>query len=131
MKKIVGTAFALTLIAFLFNQCNTDGNNPVESNDPVVNPITNSWTDSSNSEHRFSFTTYDSTVSRGIFFGFEDHPDSFAVNTPELHGFFDKTYVEFDVIWTHINKRVKFKGNFINNNKMELQSSEGRIVLTR
>jgi hypothetical protein len=137
MKKIVGTAFALTLIAFIFNQCTTDENNPVASNDPVIDPISNTWTDSANSEHRFVFVTYDSTVSRGIFFGAEDHPDSITVITPELHGFFDKTYVEFDVIWEGTeftefkDTRVKFKGNFVNSNRMELQSSEGRIVLTR
>jgi hypothetical protein len=137
MKKIIGTAFALTLIAFIFNQCTTDENNPVASNDPVIDPISNTWTDSAKLDHQFILTTFDSTVSRGIFFGEENHPDSFVVALPEVHGFFDKTYVEFDVIWkgTEFTEfkdvRVKFKGNFVNSNRIELQSSEGRIVLTR
>jgi hypothetical protein len=137
MKKIVGIVFTLTLVVFIFNQCTTDENNPIISDDPVVDPISNTWADTANPGHQFIFLTYDSTVSRGIFFGFEEHPDSFAVGNPDLHGFFDRTYVEFDVIWEgteftdFIDKRVKFKGNFINSNRMELQSSEGRIVLTR
>lgn len=126
MKKIIVTSLVTISLIFLLSQCTTDENNPVDGNDPVVDPITNQWTDTSNTEHRFNFTTYDSTVSRGIIFGDEDHP---VIGLSDLCGFFDRSYVEFDV--RRPEGRIKFKGNFISNNQINLQSSEGNIVITR
>jgi len=128
MKKIIVTSLVLLSLFFLLSQCSADENNPVAGDDAIIDPITNTWTDTSNAEHRFSFTTYDSTVSRGIFFGEEDHPD-FNIGISDLCGFFDKSYVEFDV--RRPEGRIKFKGNFVNSNRINLQSSEGSIVITR
>ncbi|HVO73180.1 MAG TPA: hypothetical protein VMT35_04095 [Ignavibacteriaceae bacterium] len=128
MKNIIAMIVLLSALLFLLNRCSKDDNNPVEGDSPVVDPITNTWTDTANLDHRFSLLTYDSTVSRGIFFGEESHPDSLTI--AQIHGFFDKTYVEFDAIWA-FNRRIKYKGNFVNSNRIDLQSSLGKIVITR
>jgi hypothetical protein len=126
MKKIIVTSLVSFSFVFILSQCTTDENNPVGGNDPVVDPITNQWTDTSDTEHRFTFTTFDSTVTRGIFFGDEDHPE---IGNSQLFGFFDRSYVEFDVL--RPLGRLKFTGNFVNNNQINLQSSEGSIVIRR
>lgn len=130
MKKVIVTFIFLTIVLFIFNQCSQDESNPVGSNDPVIDPITNIWTDTTNDSHTFDFTTYDSSVTRGIFFGTESHPDSST--SPPLYGFFDRTYIEFDVIWVDefgINRRIKYKGNFLNSRRLNLQSSDGKIIV--
>jgi hypothetical protein len=124
MKKIILSV--LVLISFLLIMCKEESN-PVDSNTPVVDPITNSWTNTTNSNYTFFFQTYDSTVARGIFWGREDHPTK---GSNDLCGFFDKFYVEFDVRRGN-SGRIKFKGKFIDSNRMELSSSEGNLVLTR
>jgi hypothetical protein len=83
----------------------------VGEDNPVIDPITNLWTDTSNALHTFDLRTYDSTVSKGIFFGTESHPDSST--TAQIHGFFDATYIEFDAVWFD-DRRIKYKGNFVN-----------------
>lgn len=124
MKKIIISA--VVFLTFLFVMCDP-AENPVDSNTPVVDPITNQWTVESDSNYTFSFITFDSTVTRGIFWGGEDHPtEGFS----ELCGFFDGVYVEFDVQRPFID-RIKFKGKFINSNRIELGSSEGTIFITR
>jgi hypothetical protein len=124
MKKIIISA--VVFLAFLLIMCDPEGN-PVDSNTPVVDPITNTWTVESDSNYTFSFVTFDSTVTRGIFWGDEDHPTE---GSSELCGFFDGVYVEFDVRRAP-DERIKFKGKFINSNRMELGSSEGTIFITR
>jgi hypothetical protein len=126
MKKIIATSLIFVSILFLFNKCTKDENNPAGGNDPVIDPITAQWTDSANPDHRFNFTTFDSTETRGEFFGDEDHP---VIGFSELEGFFDKSYVEFDV--NRPAGIIKFTGNFVNNNRIDLQSSEGNITITR
>lgn len=101
--------------------------NPVDSNTPVVDPITRIWTNEADNNYTFFFNTYDSTVARGIFWGKEQHPTE---GESDLCGFFDKLYVEFDV-QRPFGGRTKFKGRFINSNRMELASSEGTIWITR
>ncbi|MGE5845145.1 MAG: hypothetical protein ACM34O_00370 [Ignavibacteria bacterium] len=125
MKKIIATSLIFVSILFLFNKCSKDENN-VGGNGPVIDPITAQWTNTANPDHRFNFTTFDSTVTRGEFFGDEDHP---VIGFSELEGFFDKTYVEFDV--SRPAGIIKFTGNFVNNNRIDLQSSEGNITITR
>lgn len=127
MKNITIMIILLSGLLLLFNQCSNESN-PVSEDNPVIDPISNQWTDTANINHTFTFLTYDSTVSRGIFFGEESHPDSFT--TAQIHGFFDKTYVEFDAIWA-FDRRIKYKGNFVNSNRIDLQSSLGKIVITR
>ncbi len=124
MKKNLILLFAV--IAFLLNTC-TEENNPIINNTPLVDPITNTWTSQADSDYTFNFLTFDSTVTRGIFFGQENHP---VEGSSDLCGFFDGTYVEFDVR-RPFNSRTKFKGSFINSNRLELESSEGALVLTR
>jgi hypothetical protein len=123
MKKII-------LVLAVFTSCLlftcTEESNPT-SNTPVIDPITNTWTSESNSDYEIFFQTFDSTVTRGIFSGREFHPTE---GETELCGFFDGTYVEFDVRRPP-GERIKFKGNFINSNRLELQSAEGSLVLTR
>jgi hypothetical protein len=115
-----------TAIAFLLNTC-TEENNPIIDNTPLIDPITNQWTSLSDSDYTFSFLTFDSTVTRGIFSGEENHP---VEGSNDLCGFFDGAYVEFDVR-RPFGSRTKFKGNFVNSNRLELESSEGQLVLTR
>jgi len=127
MKKIILSGIIITTLSFLLLMCSQESN-PVDSNTPVVDPITNVWTDEANSSYTFFFVTYDSTVARGIFWGTEEHPTE---GTSQLCGFFDKFYVEFDV-QRPTNGRTKFKGKFINSNRMELDSSGAAlIILTR
>jgi hypothetical protein len=128
MKNIIVMMVLSSVMLLLFNQCSQNENNPVESDSHVVDPISNTWTDTANVNHTFTFITYDSTVSRGIFFGEESHPDSLTI--APIHGFFDKTYVEFDAIWA-FDRRIKYKGNFVNSKRIDLQSSLGKIVITR
>jgi hypothetical protein len=124
MKKLILTT--IIFISLIIIKCNQD-NNPIDSNTPVVDPITRIWTNIADSNYTFFFVTHDSTVSRGIFWGNEDNP---AYGETELCGFFDGTYVEFDVK-RPLNSRIKFTGKFINSNRIELQSSEGSLVITR
>jgi len=126
MKKVIFSFLMITVLTFLLLTC-TEESNPIDSNTPVVDPITNNWTDESNNTYSFIFTTYDSTVARGIFWGTEDHPTE---GTSELCGFFDKFYVEFDV-QRPFDVRIKFKGKFIDSNRMELESVEGSLVLLK
>lgn len=124
MKKIILSV--MVFISLLLIMCKPE-NNPVDSNTPLVDPITNSWTVESDSNYTIFFVTFDSTVTRGIFWGSENHPTEGA---NDLCGFFEGTYVEFDVR-RPFNSRIKFKGKFINSNRMELGSSEGSITITR
>ena len=125
MKKVTVTIIPLLAALLIFNQCSTE-NNPNGGNDPVIDPITAQWTNTANSDHRFTFTTFDSTTTRGEFFGDEDHP---VIGFSELEGIFDKSYVEFDV--SRPAGIIKFTGNFVNNNRIDLQSSDGNITITR
>ena len=126
MKKVILSSLVILLLSLLLLTC-TEESNPIDSNTPVVDPITNTWTSQADPNYTIFFQTYDSTVARGIFWGNEDHPTE---GTSELCGFFDKFYVEFDV-QRPFGGRTKFKGKFINSNRMELQSSEGTLVLTK
>jgi len=124
MKKIILSA--LILLSFLLIMCNQE-NNPIGGNTPVLDPLTNTWTNQADSNNTFFFITFDSTVVRGIFWGNEDNPTQ---GNNDLCGFFDGTYVEFDVK-RPFGERTKFKGSFINSDRMELNSIEGSVVLTR
>ncbi len=124
MKKIIISS--VVFITFLLIMCDPAGN-PVDSNTPVVDPITNTWTVEADSNYTIFFVTFDSTVTRGIFWGKEFHPTE---GESDLCGFFDGVYVEFDVK-RPLGERTKFKGKFINSNRMELGSSEGTLLITR
>jgi hypothetical protein len=126
MKKVFIAAIISLVFSIVFYTC-TEENNPVFSNDPVVDPITNTWTSEADNNYEIFFQTFDSLVSRGIFSGREFHPEE---GETELCGFFDGTYVEFDVR-RPVGGRTKFKGTFINSNRLELESSEGSLILTR
>jgi len=126
MKKIIFSFLTIPVLSLLLLTC-TEESNPIDSNTPVVDPITNTWTSQTDPDYRIFFITYDSTTARGVFWGEEDHP---VEGVTELCGFFDKFDVEFDVK-RPFDGRTKFKGKFINSNRMELQSSEGALVLTR
>ncbi len=124
MKKTILSV--MVFISLLLIMCKPE-NNPVDSNTPIVDPITNSWTVESDSNYTIFFVTFDSTVTRGIFWGRENHPTE---GSNDLCGFFEGAYVEFDVR-RPFNSRIKFKGKFINSNRIELGSSEGSINITR
>ena len=116
------------LSSFYFYNC-ADESNPVNTNREPLDPITNQWRSETDEDYRFTFTTFDSTSTRGIFTGDEDNPDQ-GFNS--LIGFFYDYYVEFDVLRNgENNKGLKFKGNFINSNRMEIESEEGKLVLIR
>lgn len=126
MKKVIlSTTIILSLSLFLFKCANEE--NPIDSNTPVIDPITNIWTIQSDSNYTIFFITFDSTVTKGVFWGTEEHP---IIGSTDLCGFFDGVSIEFDVK-RPFGGRIKFKGKFINSNRMELNSSEGFIVLTR
>jgi hypothetical protein len=127
MKKIIFSGIVIATLSIVLFNC-AEESNPVDSNTPVVDPITNTWTSQADPNYTIFFQTYDSTVARGIFNGREFNPD-INIGESDLCGFFDKFYVEFDVYRN--SGRLKFKGKFINSNRMELQSSEGSLVLTR
>jgi hypothetical protein len=127
MKKIILSGIVIAALSIVLFNC-AEESNPVDSNTPVVDPITNTWTSQADPNYTIFFQTYDSTVARGIFNGHEFNPD-INIGESDLCGFFDKFYVEFDVYRN--SGRLKFKGKFINSNRMELQSSEGSLVLTR
>jgi hypothetical protein len=126
MKKIILEVAMFITFSFLFYNCSEE-NNPVTGNTPIVDPITNTWTSESNNDYQIFFQTFDSLVTRGVFSGIEFHPEE---GETELCGFFDGTYVEFDVR-RPFGSRTKFKGNFINSNRIELESSEGTLIITR
>jgi len=126
MKKVIFSVLTILVLSLLLLTC-TEESNPIDSNTPVVDPITNIWTNVADSSYTFFFVTYDSTVARGIFWGNEEHPTE---GESELCGFFDGVYVEFDVR-RPFDGRTKFKGKFINSDRIELQSGEGALVLTR
>lgn len=126
MKKRIIISFFMIGTLLLINNC-TEDTNPVDPNTPVVNPITNTWTVQSDSNYTISFITFDSSATRGVFWGTENHPSE---GSHELCGFFDGVYLEFDV-QRPFDGRTKFSGKFINSNRMEISSSEGSLVLTR
>lgn len=126
MKKLILSGIIITTLSFLLLMCSQESN-PVDSNTPVVDPITRIWADLNDPNYTFFLVTYDSTVARGVFWGTEEHPTE---GTSQLCGFFDKFHVEFDV-QRPFDGRTKFTGKFINSNRMELESSEGSLVLTR
>ena len=99
----------------------------MDSNTPVVDAITSTWTVESDSNYTIFFITFDSTAARGVFWGKEFHPTE---GESDLCGFFDGVYVEFDVK-RPLGSRTKFTGKFINSNRMELVSSAGTIWITR
>lgn len=126
MKKITLSVLILIALSFFLLMC-TQESGPVDSNTTVIDPITNQWISEADSDYTFSFITYDSLVTRGVFWGEEDHPTE-GIN--DLCGFFDGVYVEFDVR-RPFDGRTKFKGKFINSNRMEIESSEEVLSLTR
>jgi len=126
MKKIIISVLTIPVLSILLLTC-TEESNPIDSNTPVVDPITNTWTVQSDSNYTIFFITFDSTVTKGVFWGTEEHP---TIGSTDLCGFFDGVSIEFDVK-RPFGGRLKFKGKFINSNRMELNSSEGFIVLTR
>lgn len=127
MKKVIFSFLTILVLSLFLLTC-TEESNPIDSNTPVVDPITNTWTSQADPDYRVFFQTYDSTVARGIFNGREFNPN-INIGESDLCGFFDQYYVEFNVYRN--NGIIKFKGKFINSNRMELQSSEGALVLTR
>lgn len=126
MKKIILSTLILIVLSFLLLMCTEEGS-PVDSNTTVIDPITNTWTVQSDSNYTIFFITFDSTSTRGVFWGNEDHP---IEGSHDLCGFFDGTYLEFDV-QRPFDSRTKFKGQFTSSNRMEISSSEGSLVLTR
>ena len=126
MKKITLSVLILIALSFFLLMC-TQESGPVDSNTTVIDPITNQWISVADSDYTFSFITYDSLVTRGVFWGEEDHPTE---GFNDLCGFFDGVYVEFDVR-RPFDGRTKFKGKFINSNRMEIESSEEVLSLTR
>ncbi len=127
MKKVILALFTILVFSLLVITC-TEESNPIDSNTPVVDPITNTWTNQADPNYTVFFQTYDSTVARGIFNGREFNPD-INIGESELCGFFDQYNVEFNVYRN--SGIIKFKGKFISSNRMELQSSEGALVLIR
>jgi len=126
MKKVILSVIAVLLLSLLFFTC-TEESNPIDNNTPVIDPITNTWTVQSDSNYTIFFRTFDSTATKGVFWGAENHP---TIGSTDLCGFFDGVYIEFDVK-RPFDGRLKFKGKFIDSNRMEIQSSEGYLVLTR
>ncbi len=127
MKKVILSLFTILVFSLLVITC-TEESNPIDSNTPVVDPITNTWTNQADPNYTVFFQTYDSTVARGIFNGREFNPD-INIGESDLCGFFDQYYVEFNVYRNY--GIIKFKGKFISSSRLELQSSEGALVLTR
>ncbi len=126
MKKVILSVVAVLLLSLLLFTC-TEECNPIDSNTPVIDPITNTWTVQSDSNYTIFFRTFDSTATKGVFWGQRIHP---TIGSTDLCGFFDGVYIEFDVK-RPFDGRLKFKGKFIDSNRMEIQSSEGYLVLTR
>ena len=126
MKKVILSTVVILLLSVILLMC-TDENSPIDSNTPVIEPITNTWTVQSDSNYTIFFRTFDSTATKGVFWGAENHP---TIGSTDLCGFFDGVYIEFDVKRPS-DGRLKFKGKFIDSNRMEIQSSEGYLVLTR
>ena len=126
MKKVILFVIAVLLLSLLLFTC-TEESNPIDNNTPVIDPITNTWTVQSDSNYTIFFRTFDSTATKGVFWGAENHP---TIGSTDLCGFFDGVYIEFDVK-RPFDGRLKFKGKFIDSNRMEIQSSEGYLVLTR
>jgi hypothetical protein len=126
MKKVILSVIAVLLLSLLLFTC-TEESNPIDNNTPVIDPITNTWTVQSDSNYTIFFRTFDSTATKGVFWGAENHPN---IGSTDLCGFFDGVYIEFDVK-RPFDGRLKFKGKFIDSNRMEIQSSEGYLVLTR
>lgn len=124
-KRMLILSFVLGVF-LLTNNC-TEESNPIDPNTPVIDPITNTWTVQSDSSYTIFFVTYDSSATRGVFWGTEEHPTE---GSHDLCGFFDGTYLEFDV-QRPFGSRTKFSGKFIDSNRMEISSSEGPLVLTR
>jgi len=127
MKKVIFSFLTIPVLSLLLLTC-TEESNPIDSNTPVVDPITNTWTSQADPNYTVFFQTYDSTVARGIFNGREFNPD-INIGESDLCGFFDKFYVEFNVY--RDSGIIKFKGKFINSNRMGLESVEGSLILLK
>ena len=73
MKKVILSAISDSsslLILFIAHE----ESNPIDSNTPVIEPITNTWTVQSDSNYTIFFRTFDSTATKGVFWGAEFHP---------------------------------------------------------
>jgi len=126
MKRSVFRILCVTFFSLIFIVCNKTDSNPVNNN-PALDDISNQWTSESDNNYTFTFTSFDKSVVRGIFWGNENHPTE---GNTDLCGFFDRAYIEFDVK-RPFGDRIKFKGTIINNGRIELSSVEGSVVITR
>ena len=95
MKKVILSVIAVLLLSLLLFTC-TEESNPIDNNTPVIDPITNTWTVQSDSNYTIFFRTFDSTATKGVFWGAENHP---TIGSTDLCGFFDDDCHPFHMVY--------------------------------
>jgi|GEM_PF-3565905 len=125
MKKLMPLFVFVIAVAVIIASCEED--NPAGPA-PYAPQFENQWHEENAADHTFQFNTDDDSLTRGIFTGAEDYPDSNFFDS-HLAGFFINREIEFNV--QRPSGTVKFKGSFVTDDKIELNSAVGSLILVR
>lgn len=122
-KNILIVVFAILLIA----ACEQT-NDPAGGDATFVPSFQNTWKVEGDSNHTIFLDSDDVGLNSGIFYGLENDPDN-NIADADLCGRFDNAAVEFNI--RRPLGTVKYKGSFINKDRIEANSPSGQLVLVR
>jgi hypothetical protein len=118
MKNYKIAAFILLIVLFL--SC------AEETAAPYVPQITNFWKQQNDESHTFIFNDQNSGTSKGSFSGSEDYGDSTFFGS-ELSGVYNNRDIDFTI--QRPTGAYRYYGKIVNDNRMELNSIKGKIVI--
>ncbi len=120
--------FITVLTILLFAACE-QSNDPTGGGDATFVPsFQNTWKVEGDSNHTIFLDSDDVGLNSGIFYGRENDPDN-NISDADLCGRFDNAAVEFNI--RRPLGTVKYKGSFINKDRIEAASPSGQLVLVR
>lgn len=99
-----------------------------EESAPFVPQITNFWHNENNEDHTFILSTEDEGLIKGTLTGTEDYPDSNFFGS-DLSGTFNSRDIDFTV--QRPTGNFRYYGKITSENRMELNSSAGKIIIVK
>jgi hypothetical protein len=99
-----------------------------ETTAPFVPQITNFWKTENDDTHTFVLSDQNSGTSKGTFTGSEDYADSSFFGS-ELSGNYNNRDIEFNV--QRPTGTFRYYGTIKSENRMELNSAAGKIVIIK
>jgi hypothetical protein len=99
-----------------------------EASAPFVPQITAFWHEENKDDHTFVFSSENEGSSQGTFTGSEDYPDSNFFGA-ELSGTFNNRDIDFTI--ERPTGNFRYYGKITADNRMELNSNAGKIVVVR